>query len=129
MHKFIECRHILTNGRKCRAAALRGKPFCFHHAKLHFRVSRTRKPREINPSDLADLRGLRRAAAKALQALSSPLVDTRRAGLLLYGLHLAANLDKRLSNPRLQNQIDQELRREPETHDLEQLAIPRNTDR
>lgn len=97
MYRFIECRHILTNGRKCRAAALRGKPFCFHHAKLHFRVSRKRKAREIAPSDLADLRGLRRATTKALEALSSPLVDTRRAGLLLYGLHLAANLDKRLS--------------------------------
>ena len=33
---YIECRHILPNGRKCHSPALRGKPFCFHHAKLHF---------------------------------------------------------------------------------------------
>jgi hypothetical protein len=102
MYEFIECRHILTNGRKCRGAALRGKPFCFHHAKLHFRISRRRKPREI-PSDLGDLRALSAATAKALEALSSPLVDTRRSGLLLYGLHLAANLEKRNSVALLQN--------------------------
>jgi len=94
MFKFIECRHILPTGRKCHAAALRGKPFCFHHAKLHFRNSSTLKPRTTRAS-VEDLRGLRKAVAKALEALSSPLVDTRRAGLLLYGLHLAANLTKR----------------------------------
>ena len=94
MFRFIECRHILPTGRKCHAAALRGKPFCFHHAKLHFRNSPTRRPSTASVS-LEDLRGLRKAVAMALEALSSPLVDTRRAGLLLYGLHLAAHLSKR----------------------------------
>jgi len=94
---FIECRHILPNGRKCHSPARRGKPFCFHHAKLHFRNAATRKPRELTLPGLEDLRDIQTAAAKALEALSSPLVDTRRAGLLLYGLHLAANLSKRIS--------------------------------
>ena len=98
MFRFIECRHIMTTGRKCRAAALRGKPFCFHHAKLHFRNSSTRRPSTAQVR-LDDLRGLRKAVAMALEALSSPLVDTRRAGLLLYGLHLAAHLSKRQSSP------------------------------
>ena len=99
MSQFIECRHIMTNGRKCRAAALRGKPFCFHHAKLHFRSSARRKPKELIGSDFQDFNALRRATAKALEALSSPMADTRRAGLLLYGLHLAANLQKRAYIP------------------------------
>ena len=93
---YIECRHILTNGRKCHSPALRGKPFCFHHAKLHFHNAAARKPRERTLPSLKDLRDIQRAAAKALEALSSPLVDTRRAGLLLYGLHLAANLSRRI---------------------------------
>jgi hypothetical protein len=97
MQQFIECRHIMTNGRKCRAAALRGKPFCFHHVKLHFRSSAKRRLKELTGSDFQDLNALRRATAKALEALSSPMVDTRRAGLLLYGLHLAANLHNRAS--------------------------------
>ena len=96
MHKFIECRHIMTNGCKCRAAALRHKPYCLHHAKLHFRTSAKRRMKEFTGSDLHDLNALRRATAKALEALSSPMVDTRRAGLLIYGLHLAANLEKRV---------------------------------
>jgi len=104
--KCIECRHILTNGRKCHSPALRGKPFCFHHAKLHFRNSATRKPRELTQSQFEDLRGIRTAAAKALEALSSPLVDTRRAGLLLYGLHLAADLCKRASRTEPRNQAE-----------------------
>jgi hypothetical protein len=95
---FIECRHILPSGRKCHCPALRGKPFCFHHTKLHFRNSATRKPGELRPLAIEDLPGLHAAVANALTALSSPLIDTRRAGLLLYGLHLAANLSKRFSD-------------------------------
>jgi len=95
---FIECRHILTNGRKCHSPALRGKPFCFHHAKLHFRKSATRRPGELPQPAIEDLRGIQTALNKAVTALSSPLIDTRRAGLLLYGLHLAANLSKRVSD-------------------------------
>ena len=95
MQKFIECRHIMTNGRKCRAAALRHKPYCLHHAKLHFRTAAKRRLKESTGSDLHDLDALCRATAKAVEALTSPMVDTRRAGLLLYGIQLATNLQKR----------------------------------
>ena len=93
--KSTECRHILPNGRKCHSPALRGKPFCFHHAKLHFRNSAARKPRELAQLSTDDLRGIRTALSEAITSLRSPLADTRRAGLLLYGLHLASNLSKR----------------------------------
>jgi hypothetical protein len=86
----------VPNGRKCHSPALRGKPFCFHHAKLHFRNSATRKPRELAEPKIQDLRGIQTAVNKAITALNSPLIDTRRAGLLLYGLHLAANLQTRI---------------------------------
>jgi hypothetical protein len=36
---FIECRHRMPNGCKCHSPALCGKPFCYHHARLHFRNS------------------------------------------------------------------------------------------
>ena len=86
MFRFIECRHIPPTGRMCHAAALRGKPFCFHHAKLHVRNAPTRKPRTAQASvqaSLEDLRSLRNAVAMALEALRSPLIDTRRAGALI----------------------------------------------
>lgn len=123
MYEFIECRHTMTNGRKCRAAALRDKPFCFHHAKLHFRNSRRPRLKVLTGSDLQDLKALRRATANALEALSSPLVDTRRAGLLLYGLHLAANLEKRMSALARQDHIDQISERERSAHDASQPAL------
>ena len=106
MYEFIECRHTLTNGRKCRAAALRDKPYCFHHAKLHFLSSA--RQRELKSSGSADLGTLCRATAKALEALSSPIVDSRRAGLLLYGIHLAANLEKRMSAAQTQHPTEKE---------------------
>ena len=96
---FIECRHIMTTGRKCRAAAVRGKPFCFHHARLHFRNSSPRKSGKLASLKLDDASGLHAAVAEALKALSSPLTDIRSAGVLLYGLHLAAHLSKRTSMP------------------------------
>ena len=52
-------------------------------------------------SDLEYVPGIQIAVANALTALGSPLVDTRRAGLLLYGLHLAANLSVRTSKPKI----------------------------
>ncbi len=32
---FIECRHIMPRGVKCKAAALRDRPYCYFHEKLH----------------------------------------------------------------------------------------------
>jgi hypothetical protein len=91
---FIECRHRMPNGCKCHSPALRGKPFCFHHAKLHLRNSTSRMP--VSQPAIEDLRGIKSAVDHAITALCSPLTDTRRAGLIIYGLNLAANLQSRL---------------------------------
>ncbi len=79
MFKFIECRHIMPNGRRCRAAALRGKPFCFHHAKLHFRSSFTPKPGKRAQLSVDDLSGLQSAAPRPfeLYPLPSPTPDAQ----------------------------------------------------
>jgi hypothetical protein len=95
MFKFVECRHIMPNGRKCRAAALRGKPFCYHHAKLHFRPV-GREPRILKTLAFDDQRSLLAAVAEALTSLRSPLTDPRRAAVILYGLNLANNLNKQM---------------------------------
>jgi hypothetical protein len=29
------CRHLKTNGVRCRAIALREKPYCYYHDRLH----------------------------------------------------------------------------------------------
>lgn len=121
---FIECRHIMPTGRKCRAAALRGKPFCFFHAKLHFRKSITRKPGKLTEPMIEDVSGIKVAVAKALTALCSPFTDTRRAGLLLYGLHLAADLSKRNSDSPSRRTIESESGQGFRcSHDVEQPEV------
>lgn len=120
---FVECRHIMPTGRKCRAAALRGKPFCFYHAKLHFRKNVTRRPGKLTEPSIEGVPALTAAVAKALAALCSPLTDTRRAGLLLYGLHLAADLSKRNSDSPTRRTIESESGEGPRySHDVEQTA-------
>jgi len=32
---FNLCRHIMPSGAKCHAPALRGKPYCYYHTRLH----------------------------------------------------------------------------------------------
>ena len=96
MFQFVECRHIMPTGRKCHAAALRGKSYCYHHAKLHFRKWATREPRMLKTVALEDPHCLTKAVAEALTALRSPLTDPKRAAVILYGLNLANDLSKRM---------------------------------
>jgi hypothetical protein len=98
MFKFLECRHIMPSGRKCHSPALRGKPFCFYHAKLHFRTPSNRGPRMLKTIQVDDPHSLQAAVAETLTSLRSPLTDPYRAGVMLYGLHLANNLAKRISD-------------------------------
>jgi hypothetical protein len=32
---FNLCRHIMPSGAKCHTPALRGKPYCYYHTRLH----------------------------------------------------------------------------------------------
>ena len=97
MFKFFECRHILPTGRKCHAPALRGKSYCHHHTKLHFRRWGSREPRMSTKVTLDDPHSLQVAVEEALNALRSPRIDSKKAAVSLYGLQLAASLSHRNS--------------------------------
>jgi hypothetical protein len=97
-----QCRHIHTDGRRCGSPCLRHEPFCyFHHT--------SRRPIEDAPArkarlgtfafpgvaELSDRSGIQLALAQVLERIASNDLDPRRAGLLLYGLQIAAlNLPK-----------------------------------
>ena len=102
-----ECRHIRPNGTKCRAAALRTKPWCYFHnnhhrerpaaavaaATLdhgHIPVPNDQKSFVLDLPFIEDLSSIQLAIARVLQALAMNQLDTKRAGLLLYGLQIAA---------------------------------------
>ena len=94
-----ECRHIRTNGVKCHALALRGKPWCYYHARLHTQAPRpTTIPDEpLSLPSLGDRSGIQAALGQVLDAIGSSRLSTRRAGLLLHALQIASTNAARMS--------------------------------
>jgi hypothetical protein len=88
---FIECRHILPSGLKCKSPALRNQVYCYFHQCLQrFEqdgLRDTSEPLCLPP--LEDARGIQIAIAQILTALGSGRIDRHKAGLYLYGLQLA----------------------------------------
>jgi hypothetical protein len=97
---YTECRHIMPSGRKCHSPALRDKAYCYYHNNLH-RLADPAGPaaKELPVPAIEDARGIQIALTQVLGALNSPYMDTRRAGLLIYGLNLAAHLTSRITEP------------------------------
>ncbi|MGA8090349.1 MAG: hypothetical protein WCA10_23955 [Terracidiphilus sp.] len=93
---FHECRHIKTDGLRCHAAALRGKPWCYFHDRLH-RMHRANLPdsQKFQLPPIEDSSSVLIAIGQVIRSLNSPYMDSRRAGLFLYGLQIAAQLTNR----------------------------------
>lgn len=82
----------MPSGNKCRAAALRGTPYCYFHTRVH--QSAKAKPEPGNAPlklpVLEDRSAIQLALAQILDALASARIDSKQAGLLLYGLQIAS---------------------------------------
>ena len=87
-----ECRHILASGEKCRALALMEKPYCYFHARVHgLNAQDPNAPQgPLRFPILEDQASIRLAVAQVIDAVSSTRLDPRRAGLILYGIQIAA---------------------------------------
>ena len=92
-----ECRHIMPSGAKCACVALKGKPYCYAHTRLH----QFKAAPQIQPMDdlrlpvLEDRTAILSAIAMVTDALCSARIDTKRAGILLYSIQIASqNVDK-----------------------------------
>jgi hypothetical protein len=93
---YFECRHIKTNGSRCQSPALKGMPYCYFHDRLH-RAKKTvaREDESLELPLLEDRSSIQVALSRILSALGSAKLDTRRAGLFLYGLQIASqNVDR-----------------------------------
>ena len=88
-----ECRHILTNGRRCRAIALTGQPFCYFHKRVHrHTIQPPPAPEEkLRIPVLEDQNSVQLAVAQVLDALSSARIDRHQAALYLRGIQIASN--------------------------------------
>jgi hypothetical protein len=88
---FNECRHIKNDGQRCRAAALKGKPYCFFHMKF----DRIYKRDRIEMPPIEDSTSVLLAIGQVIRALNYETMDCKRAGLMLYGLQIAATVTAR----------------------------------
>lgn len=100
-----ECQHVRAGGTKCRAIAIRGHRFC------HFHLQARRGTSAVTPAEavaneatapvpdattitmpvLEDRTAIQLALSDVLRALAANQLDTKRGGLLLYGLQIAAS--------------------------------------
>jgi hypothetical protein len=94
---YHECRHILPSGKRCHSPALHGQAYCYYHNNLR-RCSRPLVGDNFTLPSIEDNRGIQIALTQVLTALNSPYMDTRRAGLMLYGLQIATQLANRTSD-------------------------------
>jgi hypothetical protein len=88
------CRHILTDGRRCQGAAIRGRACCRHHLDARIRLHNMACARRLAcvprlrvPETLRDL-ALNRA--EVLRVVNSGSVDFATARLMLWAMDLSA---------------------------------------
>jgi hypothetical protein len=127
------CNHVKSNGRFCGSPALANDAYCYYHRSSRERTKRqVRHARQHKPLQLPlleDRESIQVAIGDVLNAILADRIDTRKAGLLLYGLQTAASnardLDFEVSSfdeqleeyteieeQSLQEEIDQEIAQE-----------------
>ncbi|WP_263383658.1 hypothetical protein [Granulicella arctica] len=90
------CRHLFTQGHQCGSPSLREENFCYYHHTS--RIPAPRPPRRT-PCETEDFHldipedrpALRRALGEVLRRLAAGRIDTKTAGLLLYGLQVVGS--------------------------------------
>lgn len=123
---FKECRHILPDGSRCKAAALKDRPFCYHHdrihrALLHQKASKTR----LNLPALEDRGSILMAISQVIGALADGRIDGTKAGRVIYALQVAAQFAPAYPRSPSSNQVES-IERTPDGDDLAPVAIECN---
>jgi hypothetical protein len=92
--KRFQCRHIFTDGRRCGSACLRQEEFCYYHHTTRRPVENPRQRRSRQSQfDLPlpeDRSAIQCSIGEVLRRIASNEIDSKRAGLLLYGLQIAS---------------------------------------
>ena len=89
------CDHIKPNGEFCQSPALNDDSYCYFHRSLRERTKRQlrhqRRNLPLTIPALEDLETIQLAIGDVLNALLCDRIDSKKAGLLLYGLQTAAS--------------------------------------
>ncbi len=94
------CRHILTSGRRCKAAALNAGVWCYFHQHMHqshkpYRQTEATRGylipgQHLELAPLEDRQSIQLALSVVINALATGNLDSKRATALLYGLQVAS---------------------------------------
>lgn len=87
------CEHIKDNGVRCKAPAVRGRHFCYHHCRAHAPGPRIGH-RHYCPPLHETLESLQLQIFHITQALGSGRINEKVAGKLLYSVQLSTNILK-----------------------------------
>jgi hypothetical protein len=91
------CKHVKANGEFCGSPALRGREYCYFHLTVLGRRLRTQKHIMKGENHypqlptLEDANSIQMALMQVMEALLRDQIDTKVAGLLLYGLQIASS--------------------------------------
>jgi hypothetical protein len=93
---YKECRHIKPNGCKCKSPALKDKPYCYYHIRVH---GIARNPNSLAPYEHKDLQipfledrgAVQIALSEVVSALAGHRIEFKRAALMIYALQVASS--------------------------------------
>jgi hypothetical protein len=122
------CRHIKTNGTRCKAPSLTDGTWCYFHHRLHqhhtaFRPTQATRGylvpgQHIELTALEDRESVQVALSVVINALATGNLDIKRATALLYGLQLASNNARGLYTEPTASSIIRTIEPSPEGLDL-----------
>ena len=92
----------MPDGLLCKSPALRDRSYCYFHQKLNTNVKTSRRRAQedqtIDFDSIEDAAGIQIALQNVVEAVSRARIDRRRAGIIVYALHLASSLAKQRAN-------------------------------
>ena len=111
---FQECRHILTSGYKCKAAALKGKPFCFFHSRSRRPASKlTEETGMLLLPSVEDAGGVTMAINQVLRHYGKGNIEDHQAHVFFRGLQIAASLVRKTPADQLPGDTVREVVEDP----------------
>jgi hypothetical protein len=129
------CRHIKTNGTRCKAPSLTDGTWCYFHHRLHqrhiaFRPTQATRGygQHIELSALEDRESVQVALSVVINALAIGQLDIKRATALLYGLQLASNNARGLHIEPYAANVVRAIEPSPEGLDLAEPGATLNTE-
>ncbi|CAN5547377.1 hypothetical protein BH10ACI4_BH10ACI4_35200 [soil metagenome] len=140
--QYPVCRHIKTNGTRCKSPSMTDNTWCFFHARIHRRHSSyrftdktsgyLRRGIDLQLCVLEDRDSVLFSLSLVVNALSTGNLEPDRARTLLYGLQLASQITARPATPPLAEDIirsttldsdDLDLSDEPDLSDVADLEL------